>query len=166
MKTMVSVVLIFTATAAFSGVLGDVRIGDPPKTVNVDGGRQLFVDDYLVESSVGVVRHWNVPTKIEGPIIRPTSDDGTRIGGCAVATDGGLWWDPTIGRFRLWYEDNWAGNMRYAESTDGTSVNSGRSAGAMTARRCTSTAYSTSGSIRFVQGVTAAVRGTSSRWMS
>ena len=91
----------------------------PPKAVDIDGGRQLFVDDYLIESADGVVRHWNTPTKIEGPIIRPTRDDGTRIGGCAVATDGGLWWDPTIGKFRLWYEDNWAGNMRYAESKDG-----------------------------------------------
>ena len=94
-------------------------LSNPPATVNVDGGRQLFVDDYLIESANGVVRHWNRPTKLESPIIRPTADDGTRIGGCAVATDGGLWWDPTIGKFRLWYEDNWAGNMRYAESTDG-----------------------------------------------
>lgn len=91
----------------------------PPKTVSIDGGRQLFVDDYLVESMTNIVRHWNAPTKIESPIVRPTREDGTREGGCAVATDGGLWWDPTIGKFRLWYEDNWAGNLRYAESVDG-----------------------------------------------
>ena len=94
-------------------------IRHPPKAIDIDGGRQLFVDDYLVESTNGVVRHWNAPTKIEDPIIRPTSDVGTRAGGCAVATDGGLWWDPTIGKFRLWYENNWAGNLCYAESSDG-----------------------------------------------
>ena len=88
-------------------------------SINIDNGRQLFVDDYLIESTNGVVRYWNTPTKHESPIIRPTNDDGSRIGGCTVATDGGLWWDPTIGKFRLWYEDNWAGNMRYAESQDG-----------------------------------------------
>ena len=87
--------------------------------VDVDCGRQLFVDDCLIESTNGVVRHWNRPTKLESPIIRPTADGGTRIGGCTVATDGGLWWDPTVGKFRLWYEDNWKGDMRYAESSDG-----------------------------------------------
>ena len=87
--------------------------------INIDSGRQLFVDDYLVESTKGVVRYWNTPVKVERPILRPTADDGTRIGGCTVATDGGLWWDPTLGKFRLWYEDNWAGNLRYVESRDG-----------------------------------------------
>lgn len=89
--------------------------------VNIDNGRQLFVDNHLIESTRWVVRAWNSPTKVEGPILRPTSDDGSRVGGCAVATDGGLWWDPTIGRFRLWYEDDWCGHLRYAESTDGLS---------------------------------------------
>ena len=28
---------------------------------NIDTGRQLFVDDHLVESTDGVVRHWNKP---------------------------------------------------------------------------------------------------------
>ena len=94
-------------------------LANPPARIDVDGGRQLFVDDYVIESKSGVVRHWNRPVKLESPILRPTREDGTRIGGCAVATDGGLWWDPTIGKYRLWYEDNWAGNMRYAESKDG-----------------------------------------------
>lgn len=87
--------------------------------LDVDHGRQLFVDDYVIESTNGIVRCWNAPTKLEGPIVRPTAENGVRDGACAVATDGGLWWDPTIARFRLWYEDNWAGNMRYAESKDG-----------------------------------------------
>ena len=96
-------------------VLDELKSGP----VNIDNGRQLFVDDYLVESMTGIVRYWNTPTKLESPIVRPTDDDGTRVGGSTVATDGGLWWDPTIRKFRLWYEDNWVGNMRYAESQDG-----------------------------------------------
>ena len=65
-------------------------LANPPARIDIDGGRQLFVDDYLVESKSGVVRHWNSPVKLESPILRPTREDGTRIGGCAVATDGGL----------------------------------------------------------------------------
>lgn len=87
--------------------------------INIDGGRQLFVDSWAIESTRWLKRHWFAPTKIDGPIIRPTRDDGTRDGGCVAAQAGGLWWDPTIGKFRFWYEDDWTGNRRYAESKDG-----------------------------------------------
>lgn len=87
--------------------------------IDIDSGRQLFVDDFLVAVTNGVVRHWNAPVKAEAPVLRPTSERGGRVAGCTVATDGGLWWDPTIGKYRLWYETDWAGNLRYAESRDG-----------------------------------------------
>ena len=89
--------------------------------VNIDGGRQLFVDDFVIGSTNGVVRHWNAPTKAPAPVVRPTSEKAGRIAGCTVATNGGLWWDPTLGKYRLWYETDWAGNLRYAESRDGLS---------------------------------------------
>ena len=91
----------------------------PPAVVDIDCGRQLFVDDWVVGATNGVVRHWNAPTKIEDPILTPTSEKGGRVGGCTVATDGGLWWDPKIRKFRLWYETDWCGTLRYAESADG-----------------------------------------------
>lgn len=87
--------------------------------VDIDGGRQLFVDDHVLLDKAGVVRHWNAPTKIEQPILKPTSEKEGRIAGCTVATDGGFWWDPTIGKYRLWYETGWCGELRYAESRDG-----------------------------------------------
>jgi len=87
--------------------------------INIDCGRQLFVDDFLIASTNGIVRYWNTPVKAPAPVLRPTAEDGTREGGCTVATDGGLWWDPTIGKYRLWYETDWAGTLRYAESADG-----------------------------------------------
>ena len=75
--------------------------------INIDCGRQLFVDDALIASTNGVVRHWNRPVKAERPVI----DFG--------ATDGGLWWDPTRGKYRLWYQQEWLGDIHYAESADG-----------------------------------------------
>lgn len=88
-------------------------------SISIDNGRQLFVDDYLIQSISGIVRHWNSPVKSEVPVLRPTKVGGFRSSGCTVATDGGLWWDPVISKFRLWYEENWTGNLCYAESTDG-----------------------------------------------
>ena len=87
--------------------------------ISIDNGRQLFVDDCLIASTNGIVRHWNAPVKAEAPVLRPTLETGGRVAGCTVATDGGLWWDPTIGKYRLWYETDWAGHLRYAESADG-----------------------------------------------
>jgi len=83
-------------------------------SLDVSTGRQLFVDDYLIAQTNGVVRHWNAPVKEPSPLIQPMDDAG-----CTVATDGGLWWDPTIRKFRLWYETDWCGHLRYAESDDG-----------------------------------------------
>ena len=102
-------------TTASAAVLAGTALG----AVDIDCGRQLFVDDHVIGNMAGVIRHWNAPTKIETPFIRPTSESGGRVAGCTVATDGGLWWDPTIGKFRLWYETGWCGELRYAESRDG-----------------------------------------------
>lgn len=97
--------------------------------IDISIGRQLFVDDFLVESGAGVVRHWNKPVKMDGPVIWPglpgavprvtdlaTPDDPPNL---TCATDGGLWWDPARRRFRLWYNVDWLGDICYAESADG-----------------------------------------------
>ena len=96
---------------------------------NIDIGRQLFVDDALIETTSGVVRHWNKPVKIDEPVIWPglagaapktakfaTPDDPVNL---TCATDGGLWWDPVRRKFRLWYQADWLGDACYAESDDG-----------------------------------------------
>ena len=99
--------------------------------VDVSVGRQLFVDDLLVESVDGVVRYWNHPTKIDHPFVWPESGaapktvDGSsgampgEVVNLTCATDGGLWWDPTRRKFRLWYQADWLGDICYAESSDG-----------------------------------------------
>ena len=92
-------------------------------------GRQLFVDNFLMESAAGVVRHWNRPVKRDDPVVWPglpgavprvtdlaTPDDPPNL---TCATDGGLWWDPTRRKFRLWYNVDWLGDICYAESADG-----------------------------------------------
>ena len=101
--------------------------------IDIDTGRQLFVDDCLVEYTNGVVRHWNRPVKQDDPVVwpgggaAPKLTDGSSRGWRAedpavnltCATDGGLWWDPTKRKFRLWYQADWTGDICYAESADG-----------------------------------------------
>ena len=35
--------------------------------IDISTGRQLFVDDFLVEAATNVVRHWNRPVKMDAP---------------------------------------------------------------------------------------------------
>ena len=71
--------------------------------INIDVGRQLFVDDFLVDSTQGVVRVYNHPTKaFDAPVMWAQTDlerevdpkRPYRFAPVAGATSGGLWWDP------------------------------------------------------------------------
>jgi len=108
-----------------------------PKAIPIDLGRQLFVDDFLVESTSGVVRAFGKPIKHVGnPVLWPETRTelakDTALGelpyptkdmrmwhspGC-VMPGGGVWWDPVRKRFRMWYLPGWWGRLCYAESED------------------------------------------------
>ena len=103
MRILYGIILAAIVTAAFCG--------EAAEPVRIDIGRQLFVDDFLVEMSTNVVRHWNKPVKIDEPFVWPGSGAAPKISDGATAddpvnltcaTDGGLWWDPTRQKFRLW----------------------------------------------------------------
>ena len=120
MRILYGIILAAIVTAAICG--------EAAEPVRIDIGRQLFVDDFLVEMSTNVVRHWNKPLKIDEPFVWPGSGAAPKISDGATAddpvnltcaTDGGLWWDPTRQKFRLWYQADWLGDICYAESDDG-----------------------------------------------
>lgn len=92
-----------------------------PAVIPINVGRQLFVDDFLVESVTdGVERRWNRPVKYSGnPILKAETElELANIPG-ASAKDGGVYWDQEAGVFKMWYEAGWLGTMAYAESRDG-----------------------------------------------
>ena len=101
-----------------------------PTAIPIDVGRQLFVDDFLVVSSTGIVRKFHKPVKYIGnPVMWPETkaeldqyerppDCTMRAPGCCMP-GGGVWWDPTRRRFRMWYLSGWNGALSLAESADG-----------------------------------------------
>jgi hypothetical protein len=94
-----------------------------PAVINIDIGRQLFVDDFLIDRST-LRREWHYPEKLaDNPVLKPESElEINRPGdSCARACCGGVWWDPKMRRFRMWYEAGWLGTAAYAESDDGLS---------------------------------------------
>ena len=115
-----------------------------PKVIPIDLGRQLFVDDFLIESTNGIVRVFGKPVKYEGnPVMWPETKAeralNTELGdkpfpkgtkrrdwdplyktapGCCMS-GGGVWWDPARKCFRMWYMSGWGGRIGLAESKDG-----------------------------------------------
>ena len=94
----------------------------PPKVIPIDVGRQLLVDDFLIEQT-DLKRTFHYPEKYDGnPVLKPANDlengAGSGLAG-ACPKSGGLWWDPDERIFKLWYEAGWLGTICYATSTDG-----------------------------------------------
>ena len=93
-----------------------------PKVIPVDVGRQLFVDDFLIESMEGLKRVFLHPVKYDGnPVVK--ADTTLEMNGGHNATarpnGGGLWWDPNAKCYRFWYEAGWLHTIAYMESPDG-----------------------------------------------
>jgi len=99
----------------------------PPEVIPVDVGRQLFVDDFLIESRSFIQRAWHRAQLLPHPVVKvdqPWEAAGpeSRFGPCAAPYSDGAWYDPVDRRFKLWYsigayDQSW--KTAYAESEDG-----------------------------------------------
>ena len=97
-------------------------LAKPPKVIGIDVGRQLFVDDFLVEET-GLRRTFHRARYYAGnPVLqpdRPWEWFGPRP--MAMPFSDGVWHDPEDGIFKMWYyapQNGW-GITCYATSRDG-----------------------------------------------
>ena len=95
----------------------------PPPVIPIDLGRQLFVDDFLIDKhQTTMARAFHHPVKYPGnPVVFPqTSEElNPAYPPCAVAKCGGVWFDGHDQRFKMWYMTGYLGQMAYAVSRDG-----------------------------------------------
>ncbi|MFO7974368.1 MAG: glycosyl hydrolase family 32 [Candidatus Hydrogenedentota bacterium] len=92
-----------------------------PGVIPIEVGRQLFVDDFLIEKST-LERSFHLAQKYEGnPILKPETplEINRPRNSIACPKDGGVWWDPEEGIFKMWYEAGWIHTICYATSRDG-----------------------------------------------
>lgn len=96
-------------------------LDSPPEVIPIDVGRQLLVDDFLIEQTT-LQRTFHLAQKYEGnPILKPETPlelNGDR-NDIACPKDGGVWWDPENNIFKMWYEAGWIHTICYATSRDG-----------------------------------------------
>ena len=99
---------------------------EPPKVIAIDVGRQLFVDDFLIESST-LKRVYHTAEKYEGnPVFKPETKrelavtEGWEGGEAAMIFlgQGGVFYDPAEKHFKMYYTAGWRGPLALATSPD------------------------------------------------
>ena len=97
-------------------------LDSPPDLIPIDVGRQLFIDDFLIEENDLEARVFHLAKKYEGnPILKPETELETNRPRNAIACpkDGGVWWNPDERIWKMWYEAGWIHTICYATSKDG-----------------------------------------------
>ena len=94
---------------------------NPPEVIDISVGRQLFVDDFLIEETE-LKPEYHKAKKYEGnPVFFAEKPWEKETLPCACPKSGGVWYDEDDKKFKMWYEGSWLKNICYAESTDGIS---------------------------------------------
>lgn len=88
-------------------------ITNPPLVIPINIGRQLFIDDFLIDQT-NLTRTQHQPVMHSGnPILAPDSVDLA-----VLPFSGGAFFDPTDSLIKMWYY-NWGPGYVYASSKDG-----------------------------------------------
>ena len=101
----------------------------PPAVIPIDVGRQLFVDDFLIEDT-NLDRSYHSATYIAGnPVLAPATEWDRRDTASemrhlpprptSMPFSDGVWFDPKDRRFKIWYTAGYGSVMCCAESSDG-----------------------------------------------
>lgn len=93
---------------------------NPPAVIPIDLGRQLFVDNFLIESTT-LKRTFHLATMHpDNPILKP--DQAWEKEGAspmAMPFSDGVWFDPRDQLFKMWYMAGYTKQTAYATSRDG-----------------------------------------------
>jgi hypothetical protein len=93
----------------------------PPSVIPIDLGRQLFVDDFLIESTTLTRTCHQATYHPATPVLKPDQPwEAWGKGPMAMVFSDGVWYDPTDKRFKMWYYGGHGGGTTcYATSADG-----------------------------------------------
>jgi len=96
----------------------------PPPVIPIDVGRQLLVDDFLVEGTTLRRTFHQAEYHPSSPVLKPDKPWETAgKSDVAYPYSGGVWYDPADKRFKIWYSagtEAWITHwLSYATSADG-----------------------------------------------
>ncbi len=93
-----------------------------PDVIPIDLGRQLFVDDFLIEQSTLNRRYHAAVYHPACPVLRPDKpweSAGLESKPTSMVFSDGVWYDPSDKLFKMWYMGGYCRNTCYATSRDG-----------------------------------------------
>jgi hypothetical protein len=92
----------------------------PPVVIPIDLGRQLLVDDFLIEKT-DLKRTFHRPTPhMDSPVLRPEKPwEKESAAPMAMVFSDGVWYDPKDRLFKMWYMAGYARGVALALSEDG-----------------------------------------------
>jgi predicted neuraminidase len=89
-----------------------------PKVIPIDVGRQLFVDDFLIEKTT-LKRTFHQATKFEGnPVFKAETELERKLNGVVYLGQGGVFYDSGEKLFKMFYTAGWRGPLALATSPD------------------------------------------------
>jgi len=94
----------------------------PPAVIPIDVGRQLLVDDFLIEQTTLKRTFHPAEYHSANPVLepdKPWEHEGSRPGACAMPFSDGVWYDPQDRLFKMWYMGGYVYHTCYATSRDG-----------------------------------------------
>lgn len=112
--------------AKFVCILAQATHPTLPEPINVDVGRQMFMDDLLVAKRT-MRRTWNKPEiDPRSPLLKPETEleksnntKDPRWNAMAAPFSGGVWYDGKEKIYKCYYLAGWANGIAYATSKDG-----------------------------------------------
>src|SRR5437870_1268964 len=92
----------------------------PPDVIPIDVGRQLFVDDFLIESTTLRRTFHRAEYYADNPVLKPDRPwEGEGQHPTAMVFSDGVWYDPQDQLFKIWYMGEQVRATCYATSRDG-----------------------------------------------
>ena len=96
----------------------------PPEVIPIDVGRQLFVDDFLIDKTTLERRHHQAEYHPNNPVLSPDKPwEGKGGRARAAVFSDGVWFDPQDNLFKMWY---WAGRNSEAPLSSDTCLATSR----------------------------------------
>ncbi len=98
---------------------------NPPDVIPIDVGRQLFVDDFLIEETTLTRTRHAAEYWPDNPVLVPDRPWETDTASqehpapTAMPFSDGVWYDPAVQLFKMWYMGGYCASTCYATSKDG-----------------------------------------------
>lgn len=90
----------------------------PPQVIPIDVGRQLFVDDFLIEQTT-LKRSYHQARKFEGnPVFKAETALEKKLNNVVYLGQGGVFYEPGEQLFKMFYTAGWRGPLALATSPD------------------------------------------------